>query len=93
MVGCQNIAFLTTVAFSWLRPRFVLAILLPPFDLIMTSSAYMDIGRFKYLLSLFALRIVFECKRVLMCGGVPLFLFLGGVAILWHLFKVFVRET
>ena len=63
-----------------LSKRFILAVLLPPFKLLLAASATIRDWRAKNLISLFRLWVVLPSYLVLMRGGVPLLLFrLDGV--------------
>ena len=91
MVGSFHISLGTSITLSWLRSRLVLAILLAPFDFIVTSTADMFVRESNNLVRLFALWVMLEGECILMLWGMAFFLrFLIVDVGLWHDAIVFV---
>lgn len=74
MIGGLDIPLHAKVALAQLRSWFVLAILLPPLDLLVAAPADADVGRGEDLVGLLGLGIVTEGEPILMGRGVALLL-------------------
>lgn len=77
MIGRLNALHFTEITLSELCPRFVLSILLPPLDLVVTAPTHVFVGRGEDLRRLFRFGIVVKGELVGV-GGCPAFA--GGFA-------------
>ena len=74
MIRRLDVSSLAEIALAGLRQWLVLAILLPPFNLLVAATTNSDVGRCHDLIRLFRLGIVSEGKLVLVGWGSSLLL-------------------
>lgn len=75
MIGCFDSLDAAQITLAWNGPNLVLAVLFPPFNLVVTASTNVSVGAIQNSVRHFGLDIVDERKAVLMSRHLALFLF------------------